>query len=235
MLGDFPFSHSPASSLLHLRFSLSLFGAAYNFFSGFFLTPCPFYSFSFRYRLQLYRRASREDSLHQTEAGIYRFCALVCHLVSRQRQIHSQTDRSTTCSSIRVCPSVLRLRCTTCQPAVFLKEERSKWTASEIATNETTGRCHFFSSPHRSIFLFLFCEPGSTEHPDLRCVYLGQESSFMYMTPRQSRRTERGDEGRWLRTPAHSLWGHIHCCPLFFFFFFTIIITSHSGCRKRGK
>lgn len=75
----------------------------------------------------------------------------------------------------------------------------------------------FFFPPHLSIFLFLFCEPGSTEHPDLRSVYLGQESSFMYMTPRQSRRTERGDEGRWLRTPAHSLWGHMHCSPLFFF------------------
>lgn len=58
--------------------------------------------------------------------NIYRFCALVCHLVSRQRQIYSQTDRSTTCSSIHFCPGALRLRCTTCQPAVFLREEKKR-------------------------------------------------------------------------------------------------------------
>lgn len=68
------------------------------------------------------------------------------------------------------------------------------------------GRCHFFS-PHLCNFTPPFFELGSTEHPDCFCVYLGQESSFMYMTPRQSRRTERGDEGRWWRTPTHSLWG----------------------------
>lgn len=52
------------------------------------------------------------------------FYALVCRLFSRHRQIHGQTDRLTTCSSMHLCPSTLRLRCTTCQPAVFLREEK---------------------------------------------------------------------------------------------------------------
>lgn len=65
-----------------------------------------------------------------------------------------------------------------------------------------------FFFPHLSNFFFsLLFELGSTEHPDCCSVYLGQESSFMYVTPRQSRRTERGDEGRWWRTPTQSLWG----------------------------
>lgn len=55
----------------------------------------------------------------------------------------------------------------------------------------------FFHSTSPVFFFHpLFFELRSTEHPDCRSVYLGQESSFMYMTPRQSRRTERGDEGR---------------------------------------
>lgn len=65
----------------------------------------------------------------------------------------------------------------------------------------------FFSLYISPIFSPPSFELGSTEHPDCCGVYLGQESSFMYMTPRQSRRTERGDEGRWWTTPAQSLWG----------------------------
>ena len=124
MLGDFPFSHSPASSLLRLWFSLS---SAQHIFLFWFLS----HSLSFLLFLVSLSAAVVSPSVQggfppPDRGSIYRFCALVCHLVSRQRPIHSQTDRSTTCSSIRVCPSVLRLRCTTCQPAVFLKEERSK-------------------------------------------------------------------------------------------------------------
>lgn len=55
-------------------------------------------------------------------------------------------------------------------------------------------------SPLLITFYFIFSplpfELASTEHPEQCGVYLGQESSFMHMTPRQSRRAESGDEGR---------------------------------------
>lgn len=89
------------------------------------------------------------------KSSIYRFCALLCHLVSTYRQTHSQTDKAAR-SYIHFCPSAWRHRCTTCQAAVFLRQKKSKWTASKMATNETTGRCHFFFSFRISpVFLFL--------------------------------------------------------------------------------
>lgn len=49
------------------------------------------------------------------------------HLVSWQRQTCSHTTGSATCTSTRFCPGALRLRCTTCQPAVFLEEGVRLW------------------------------------------------------------------------------------------------------------
>lgn len=86
----------------------------------------------------------------------------------------------------------------------------------------------FFLTPRLCCFFpFLaFFELGSAEHPVCCSVYLGQESSFMYMTPRQSRWTERKDEGRWWRTPTRSLWGH---APLSSFFFPLTYLWMHSN------
>lgn len=50
-----------------------------------------------------------------------------------------------------------------------------------------------------SYFLLL-----STEHPDWGGIYLGQESSFMYMTPRRRRLTE-GRWGRWWTMPSRDV------------------------------
>lgn len=196
MLGDFPFS----IPLLRLRFSLSsfLFVATYNFFSPFLPTPCPLL-FLVSLSPSVVSPRVHGGFLPPDRGSTYCFCALVCHLVSRHRQIHSQTDRATTCSSIRFCPSVLKLRCTTCQSAVFLRKEKkvneqlARWPQMKQLADV------IFFTPHHSIPPLRsppFFELGSTEHPDCCSVYLGQESSFMYMTPRQSRRTERGDEGR---------------------------------------
>lgn len=133
MIFPFPFPCFVFSSLC-LRFPLSLslslsLRRNLQFLFSFSLTPCPL--------LLLVSRSTSVVSLGvqggpppptppHDRGNIYRFCALVCHLVSRQRQIYSQTDRSTTCSSIHFCPGALRLRCTTCQPAVFLREEKKK-------------------------------------------------------------------------------------------------------------
>lgn len=143
----FSLFHSPASSFLCLPLSFSTFlvVTTCNFFSPF-LSLLVLLLFLASLCTSVVSPGVRGGFPPPDAGGVYRFCALVCHPVSRQRQIHGRTDRSTTCSSIRFCPGALRLRCTTCQPAVSLREEKSKWTASEIATNETTGRFHFFLS-----------------------------------------------------------------------------------------
>lgn len=123
----FSLFHSPASSFLCLPFSLSLpFSSSQHIVSFLPLSLLVLCSFLFHYLLPLAHRVSKENSFQQTQGSINCFCALVCHLVSRHRQSHSQTDRLTTCSSIHFCPSALRLRCTTCQPAVCLGEEKKK-------------------------------------------------------------------------------------------------------------
>lgn len=162
-VGWFPLFHS----LLCLWLSLSSFlnVTTYHFFSP--LVPLLVLLLFFVSLSPSVVSTSVQGGFLSPDSGsIYLFCALVCHLVSKHRQICSQTDRATTCSSILFCPSASRPRCTTCQPAVFLREKKSKWTARKISTNKTAGSCHFFSlliSPVPPPLLF--SELGSTEHP----------------------------------------------------------------------
>ena len=46
------------------------------------------------------------------------------------------------------------------------------------------------------------------------CLFGSGIISHVYDTYRQSGRTERGDEGRWWRTPAPGLWGQALLSPL---------------------
>lgn len=125
MLGDFPFSIPLLSLFLCLWFFFPflLSFRAYN--SSFSLILCPLL-FLVSLSLSVVSQSVQGGFPLPDKGSIYHICALVCHLVSRHRQIHSQTDRATTCSSIHFCPSAWRLRCTTCQPAVFLRGEKSK-------------------------------------------------------------------------------------------------------------
>lgn len=121
----FSLFHSPAQSS-----SLSLV----LFYSPSLIQTIQFYSFFFSHSVSFglscftiycsWITVSREDSLYQTKEVSIVFCALVCHLVSSHRPIHSQTERVTTCSSVLFCPSAWGLRCTTCQPAVFLRGKK---------------------------------------------------------------------------------------------------------------
>lgn len=143
--------HSPASSSCS---SLSTFPFIITQrLSSFSLSPCPLLSFLSLYS-SVVSPGVQGGFLPEDKGGIYRFCALACHLVSRHSQIRRQTDRATTCSSIRFCPGAWRLRCTTRQPAVSSREDKSKWTASKMGTNETCGKCHLFPSISLQFFLW---------------------------------------------------------------------------------
>lgn len=206
----FSLFHSPASSFLSLLSLLHNMQFLFLVFSH----SLSFTVFLFHSLLKLYHQASREDSLHQTEAASFVFCALVCHLASRQRQIHSQTDRSTTCSSIHFCPSALRLRRTTYQPAVFLREEESKWTASKIATNETSGRCHFFPPTSLQIFFsFLWARVHGASRL-LQCLFGSGIIFHVYDTPTKS--TDR--EGRWGQMMENANSQSLGTCTTLLFF-----------------
>lgn len=63
-----------------------------------------------------------------------------------------------------------------------------------------------FLPPH--LFIFPPFLPLSSGPLSIQTVYLGQASSFMCTTPRQSGWTERRGESRWLRGPALSLRTH---------------------------
>lgn len=118
----FSFFHSPLL-LLCLQFCLSVSLSPHVVPCPFSLTLCPFALSSFT-PTSVVSLSVRGGILSPDKGCLSFFYALVCHLVSRHRQIHGQTDRLTTCSSMHLCPSTLRLRCTTCQPAVFLREEK---------------------------------------------------------------------------------------------------------------
>lgn len=122
MLGDFPFSIPLCFFSVCSSVFLSVFHHMY-FLVPFSLTLCPFALSSFT-PTSVVSLSVRGGILSPDKGCLSFFYALVCHLVSRHRQIHGQTDGLTTCSSMHLCPSTLRLRCTTCQPAVFLREEK---------------------------------------------------------------------------------------------------------------
>lgn len=97
-------------------------------------------------------------------------------------------------------PHTFLSRCPGGQPAVFL----GKWRAGGGVTMAQMKLVIFLSkSFHFSPFLSLSSGPLS-----IQTVYLGQPSSFMCTTPRQSGWTSRRGESRWLRGPTPSLRTH---------------------------
>ncbi len=115
----FSLSHSSASSFLCLQFSLSSFSSSQPAISSLVFSHVLSFTLFVSLSISVVSAGVQGGFPAPDRGSIYRFCALACHLVSRQRLIHSQTDRSTTCSSVHFCPSALRLRCATYQPAVF--------------------------------------------------------------------------------------------------------------------
>lgn len=149
VLGDFPVSIPPPR--LSLSLSCFPFTAACNFFCRS-LALLVLYSW-FPVCFSCIAAGVRRGFLPIDGGTIYRLCALVCHLVSWQRQIRSQTNRSTTCPFIHSRSGASRLRCTTCQAAVFLKEGgKSKWTASH---KWNYWHVSFFFISHISAVFFL--------------------------------------------------------------------------------
>lgn len=153
-------------------------------FAPLFPSPCCSHSnFCVPLCSTLYGQISREDSLQYAETVF-----ILCR--DRDRTC-SHANGSATCSSTRFRPGALSLRCTTCQPAVFLgKWRRGGRRSDNNGTNET---CHF--SPSTSFHFPPFL-PLSSGPLSIQTVYLGQASSFMCTTPRQSGWTERRGESR---------------------------------------
>lgn len=149
-----------------------------------------------------------------------RFCALVCHLVSRRRRIRRQADRRlTTCFIHTFLSGCLETQVFNTPACFEANEHLARWPQMNQLADVWVFFFFCLSSSliaASSLFFFSpFIELGPTEHPDRCGVYLGQESSFMYMTPGQSRRTERVDEGRWWRTPTPRPLGSRTTLPSF--------------------
>lgn len=85
----------------------------------------------------------------------HHFCTLVCRLVSRQRQICSHANGSATCSSTHFCPGALRLRCTTCQPAVSLGKWKGGGREECLVTMAQMKLVIFLSTSFHFSFSFL--------------------------------------------------------------------------------
>lgn len=127
MLGDFSFSIPLCFFFSSVCSSLSL-SSCQSFTTCSSLSPFPslfvLLLFLVSHPGSVVSPSVRGGMLSPDKGSVFFFYALVCCLVSRHRQIHGQTDRLTTCSSMHLCPSTWRLRCTTCQPAVFLREAK---------------------------------------------------------------------------------------------------------------
>lgn len=120
---------------------------------------------------------------------MHHLCTLVCHLVPRQRQICSRTNGSATCSSAHFCPGRLETRVYNMAACCLFRKMEGGKVSGNNGTNET---CHF-SLHIFSFFLLLSLSSGPLS---IQTVYLGQASSFMCTTPRQSEWTLRRGEGR---------------------------------------